>query len=159
MRECDRHRTRLAEYAVGALKRRARARVQQHLSGCAECRAELAALERTGALLASLGLREAPERAREGLRRALGAPRHVTFRPQRRWAWGAAVGAVALAAAVLAILFFGPLSTTAPHAVVAAEPDEEIQATMQGHLSTVWSAPLADEAAVGLRLATLEGDG
>jgi predicted anti-sigma-YlaC factor YlaD len=135
--------------------------VEKHISRCAECRAELAALERTGALLAAMDLEQAPEWTREELRVQLASRGRRVFGPQRRWAWGAAVGALAVVMAVLAVMFFGPVRTTAPapHTVVAAEPDAEIQATMQGHLSMAWSAPLADEAALGLRLATLEEDG
>jgi hypothetical protein len=46
-----------------------------------------------------------------------------------------------------------------PVVVTAAEADEEMQATMEGHMATTWAAPLADEAALGLRLASMEDDG
>ena len=51
MAQCERAQTALADYVEGSLRGRARARVEAHLRDCADCRAEVAALERTGELL------------------------------------------------------------------------------------------------------------
>jgi hypothetical protein len=69
------------------------------------------------------------------------------------------MGAVALVAVVLAAFFIRPPAVQEPVVVTAVEVDEEMQATMDGHLSAVWAAPLSDVAGVGLRMATLEDDG
>jgi len=161
MRECDRLRRKLAEYAVGRLRGRARARVADHVRVCGKCRAELAALERTGALLAAVRLEEAPGRTWEAVRRRMLAGERVGARPRLRWGWGVAAGAVALVLVLLGVVVMGPRRAGPPPGpgAVMVEADEEMEATMQGHLSAVWAAPLADEAAVGLRLAAVEDDG
>ena len=157
MRECRRVRGELAAYAVGGLSGRGRARVEGHLRGCGECRAELGALERTGALLERVGMEDAPAGTWEAVRREIAARQQQRARP--RWAWGMAVGVMALMLVVFGGLILGPVRMGAPPVVVAAEADEELEATIEGHLSAVWAAPLADEAAIGLRMAALEDNG
>lgn len=159
MRECDRLRERLSEYAVGRLRGRGRARVADHVRVCDECRRELAALERTGSMLDAVGLEEAPVRTRDGVRQSILARKRVRPRARLRWAWGMAVGVVVLALVGFGVTLMGPRRVEMPPMVVAVQGDEEMEATMQGHLSAVWAAPLADEAAVGLRLGPLEDDG
>ena len=148
---------RLPDYAVGALRGRAKVRVESHLAECAACRRELAALARTGELLNSLALEEAPSGTWEAVREKIGEPRPAA--PRRpRLAWGLAMGVVALLMVAVGIFLQRPLGLGEPRLVVAVEADEEMQATIQGHLPTMWAAPLADEAAVGLRLAALENN-
>jgi predicted anti-sigma-YlaC factor YlaD len=157
MKECELIRARLAEYAVGGLRGRMRKRVEAHVGACSDCRAELTALERTGALLDSVGAQAAPAGTWEAVRlRILERPR-ARVRARPRWGW--AMGAVALVAVVLAAFFIRPPAVQEPVVVTAVEVDEEMQATMDGHLSAVWAAPLSDVAGVGLRMATLEDDG
>lgn len=149
----------LAEYAVGALRGRAKARIESHLRECEACRAELAALEHTGDLLESVPLQEAPPGTWEGIQARLAEPRRAPSVPRRhRPAWGLAMGAVALLMIVVGLFLLYPTGTQ-PTLVVVAEPDAEMQATIDAHVSTMWSAPLADEAAVGLRLASMENGG
>jgi len=61
---------------------------------------------------------------------------------------------------VVGVFLLLPTGTSAPpEIVVTAEADAEMQAVIDGHASAIWSAPLADEAAVGLRFVSLEDGG
>ena len=157
MKECELIRDRLAEYAVGGLRGRMRKRVEAHVGVCSDCRAELTALERTGVLLDSVGVQAAPAGTWEAVRLRIAERPRARVRARMRWGW--AMGAVALVALVLAAFFVRPPAAQEPVVVIAVEADEEMQATMDGHLSAVWAAPLSDVAGVGLRMATLEDGG
>jgi hypothetical protein len=89
-------RAQLLDLAYGELPRRQADALRRHLEGCAACRAELARLEGTRALMAGLAPEPAPP---EGERILLAAARQAVEgrRPARRlaWLWGAPVGAVA----------------------------------------------------------------
>jgi anti-sigma factor RsiW len=160
MRECDRIRSRLADYALGALRARESARVEEHVSECEHCRAELRALEKTGELLSAVGKRSAPAGTWDAVRREIEARPGTLPRRAPRFALGTALGAVALLLVMLGAYLLGPLISPAPpEVVVTVEADEEMQAVIEGHLAAVWAAPLADEAAVGLRFAAVEGNG
>jgi predicted anti-sigma-YlaC factor YlaD len=134
-----------------------RKRVEAHVGECEGCRAELAALERTGALLDEVGVDDAPAGTWEAVRERIGERPRAGARVRPRWAW--AMGAVALVLVALTVVLMRPPQVPEPVVVLAAEADEEMQATMDGHLSTVWAAPLSDVAGVGLRMAALENDG
>lgn len=160
MKECDKVRGQLADYAVGALRGRRESWVEAHLRGCEACRKELVALERTAGLLNAVESQEAPPETWMAIRREIAAGEQVRVTPPRRLAWVAATGVAALVLVLLGMFLLTPTGPGAPpELVVVAEADEEMEATMQGHLSAVWAAPLADEAAVGLRLAAWENDG
>lgn len=150
---------RLADYAVGALRGREKARVESHLAECATCRRELAALQRTGELLSSLSLEQAPTETWEAVRDRIGDLRRASAPARPRFAWGLAMGIVAVLIVALGLFLQRPTPVGEPLLVIAVEADDEMQATIEGHLSTMWAAPLADEAAVGLRLAEWEDDG
>ncbi len=101
----------LAAYADGDLRAGDRERVADHLAGCAECNADIAALEGTSEALASLGPVTMPADVAQRLDHALSAlsepSRATTVLPARTrrggagWATGAAAAAVvALVAAV-----------------------------------------------------------
>ena len=156
---CHRVQRQLAEYAVGGLRARARARVEEHVRECAECRMELAALVRTGTLVDALSPEDAPAGTWAAVHSDIAARKRVPVGQRLRWAWAMAAGAAALVALVVAAFVLWPLGLGEPQLVVAAEADQEMQATIEGHLSAVWAAPLSDEMAVGLRLAALEDDG
>lgn len=158
MQECNSRQQQLADYAVGSLRGRARARLEAHLADCPACQAELAALQRTGQILDAVGLDQAPAATWEAVRRdVLAAPRLAT-RSAPRLVWRFAVGALALIFIGLGVFFARPtVPPAAPPLVVTAEVDDDVQAAMEAHLSAVWASPLADEAAIGLRLASLEG--
>jgi anti-sigma factor RsiW len=150
---------RLSDYAVGALRGREKVRVESHLAECAACRGELAALQRTGELLSSVSLQQAPPETWEAVRERIGDLRRASAPARPRFAWGLAMGLVAVLMVALGIFLQRPTPVGEPLLVVAVEADDEMQATIEGHLSTMWAAPLADEAAVGLRLAGWENDG
>ena len=150
---------RLSDYAVGALRGREKARVESHLVECAACRGELAALQRIGELLSSVSLAQAPPETWEAVRGRMGDLRRASAPARPRFAWGLAMGLVAVLMVALGIFLQRPTPVGEPLLVVAVEADDEMQATIEGHLSTMWAAPLADEAAVGLRLAEWENDG
>jgi predicted anti-sigma-YlaC factor YlaD len=134
-----------------------RKRIEAHVGACSDCRAELTALERTGVLLDSAGAQEAPAGTWEAVRLRISERPRARVRARMRWEW--AMGAVALVALVLAVFLARPPAAQEPVVVIAVEADEEMQATMDGHLSAVWAAPLSDVAGVGLRMATLEDGG
>jgi anti-sigma factor RsiW len=157
MPQCDRIRNQLSYYLVGGLRPRARGRVAAHLKQCPSCRAELAALERTGALLARAGPAQAPAETWESVQQAILARPRPHREPRRGTTWRWAVSVAILVLVVLGLLVVRSHRPAPPAMVVTAEVDEDLQATMEAHLSAMWAAPLADEAAVGLRLAELEG--
>lgn len=150
---------RLADHAVGALRGREKARVESHLDECAACRRELAALQRTGDLLSSLSLDEAPPETWHAVRDRIGDLRRTSAPARPRLAWGLAMGVVAMLFVALGIFLQRSAPVGEPLLVIAAEADDEMQATIEDHVSTMWAAPLADEAAVGLRLAEWENGG
>jgi hypothetical protein len=65
---------------------------------------------------------------------------------------------VALAVLVVALITFLPTLQRESGSPVMPQADEDIQLTMEAHLAAVWSAPLADTAAVGLHLGSVEDD-
>jgi anti-sigma factor RsiW len=123
----------LAEYAVGGLNRRRRERVARHVGECAECRRELSALERTGALLGSVPLEDAPDRTWDAVRRDIHERDLKRVRPGLQWAYRAAVGAVAAAVILIGVLVLWPGLTGGPSTLSAETAEHELQATMQGH--------------------------
>jgi len=153
---CDEVRSQLADYAVGGLGRRRRAEISAHVETCQACRADLAALARTGELLSDLELQSAPAHAWDSIRYRI----QEKLRPTQRRAWerGWSVAGLALAVLVVAAVTFLPGLKPEPETVVAVQVDAEMQASLEGHLAAVWSAPLADAAEVGLRLDSLEDD-
>jgi anti-sigma factor RsiW len=157
MSEC-RWQKRLSEYVVGALKRREGAEIERHLEHCNACRVEAEALRQTGLLLDSVMLEQAPEATWEAIRARI-VRRSAPARARLRLAWGTAMAVVALVLVAFAVFAVWPGGGGGPVVVTAAEADEEMQATMEGHMATTWAAPLADEAALGLRLASMEDDG
>lgn len=154
--KCDKIRPHLADYSVGGLRGRAHRRVTLHLQQCPDCRAELTALENTGSLVSRLGLDSSPLGTWNSIRQRITAPAH----PRGDWARGWALASVALALLLVALITFAPrYQPDQPETVPLVHPEqEEMQAGLEGHLAAVWSAPLADAAAVGLRLDAMEDD-
>lgn len=152
MTSCDRVREQLSLYAVGGLSRRARAELARHLAACPACASESAALARTGDLLSSVTLESAPAALLDSVRReVLARPRSLQtghFRRARRVAYAAAALAVLATGGVL----LRPHQAPAPPVRAARSIDDDVPAALQAHFAAQWSTPLADEAAVGLRM-------
>lgn len=81
MKECDKVRGQLADYAVGALRGRRESWVKAHLRACEACRKELVALERTGGLLNTVAGREAPPETWMAIRQEIAAGERVRVTP------------------------------------------------------------------------------
>ena len=91
-------------YAVDALDDIERAAFERHLAECADCRAEVASLRETAALLAETTATEPPRRAaRPGARRHHHRPAAAARDRRHRWS-GAAVPRLLLAAAAAVVL-------------------------------------------------------
>jgi len=162
MPQCERMRKELPRYAAGGLQSRARERAQRHLESCSSCRAELAALERTGALISSAGPLSAPAETWPAISDAILARPRPHGHPARRRSWRVALGIVALLVLAIGALFIRPFHTSSPPVTMTVRAemeadDDDTSATMESHLSAQWATPLADEAAVGLRMSDLEG--
>jgi predicted anti-sigma-YlaC factor YlaD len=158
MVRCEQFKSRLAEYLVGALKGRARSRVEEHLRECAACRAEVAALERTGAILDAGLLFDAPDGTWDSISRRIAQPaRNVTRR--LRWAWGAAASAVAIVLIVIALFVARPSGSGPTQVAMSPPAEEEMEAAIEGRIPAAWAAPLSDEAAIGLRFMSTEDGG
>ena len=153
MAKCDRVRMALADYVEGSLRGRARARVEAHLRGCADCRAEVAALERTGELLRETRVIPAPGRLWGSIEAEIARRESVPVIRGLQHLWRGAVAAAALAAVLIGIWMVRPQEAPiAAPTVQQVAIDEEFQSTLEGHLSAIWVTPLADEAALGLQM-------
>jgi len=114
--ECERFRGRFSDYLDGELGERERREVDGHLSGCAQCRAELALLRRTVEAVRNAGAPAAPagfaDRVLDAIRRE-SAPRE----PIAVAIWGRLVPVAAMFLLVVGLLF-GVHRTLAPAARV-----------------------------------------
>jgi|SRR5271166_1827641 len=130
----------LALYALNALEGEDRARLEQHLALCADCRLELESLRGDGALLAlsTIGPKP-PARSRQRLLDAVAAeataiPASRTrtpqknSRPTRSW-WGFGGWAAAAAAIVLAVLLWN--ENSALKQSLTAMSDQSAQTTRE----------------------------
>ncbi|MGC9319736.1 MAG: anti-sigma factor family protein [Armatimonadota bacterium] len=150
---CTEVREKLAEYQLGALSEAERSAMEGHLESCAECRAEMEALERLDALLQPAERVEAPEDLWEGVRARLAPRRRGVWRALSEW-WRVSPRP-ALAAAAALVLVIGGLwlalrsPASAPAASTLASEYQEQQIVAQ------WSQPLADDAALGMMFASL----
>jgi len=151
---CAQAREKLTEYQLGMLGDAATGEVERHLAECAQCREELAALERLDALVSPAEQYTAPEGMWHGVRAGM--------KPRRRpwWeAWRVAPKpALAMAAAMLLAvsgiwigLRGGPVETSAEEVLGAEYQEQQIAAQ--------WSQPLADDAALGVMYASLDAVG
>jgi len=160
MPTCDRIRKQLSYYAVGGLRGRARARVASHLTACPACRDELAALERTAALLNRVGAVSAPAGTWEAVSREILASPRLHVGPRARLSWRLAIGGLGLLLLLsggVALEFRRPAGPQPTPVTRTASDEDDMQMALETQLSAQWVTPLADAAAVGLRIATLEG--
>jgi anti-sigma factor RsiW len=151
---CARAREKLTEYQLGLLEEAEAGAVREHLDGCTDCRAELAALERLDELIEPAEQHEAPEQMWSGI--------HARMKPRQRPWWQlwreSPKPALALAAAMLLAVggiwlgLSGGPSEPQNYQTLASEYQEQ-------QIVAQWSQPLADDAALGLMYASLESDG
>ncbi len=146
----------LPEYVVGALDRPAVAQVQAHLGQCADCRRELAALERTGDLLAPIEMLDAPPDLWRAIRARL-EPRRAR-RPVWQAHWKPVLAAAAAAAMLVAVLLGWPLM----HVPTAVDPEFPVLAGVEGamyadiQIVAAWEQPFANEASLALAMAVMD---
>lgn len=147
---CREVRDRLAEYQLGGLDAEERTAIETHLSGCASCRAEAEALARLDALLTPMDPVEAPAE--------LWGEIEARLRPRREpwWRWVAQWPRPALAAAAVFLAAIGLWMALRSPAPVA--PTETLgPAYQEQQIVAEWSSPLADDAALGIMFASLQG--
>ena len=99
MKPCDEMIELISLRIDGALTPEEARRLDDHLSRCEACRAELAETERVWLALGALAEPEAPAGLAERIARRAAAPRRRLFSP---WAWGV-TGAVAAAAITVVV--------------------------------------------------------
>lgn len=157
MSQCHRYNRQLADYVVGGLRGRRLARLEDHLTACSSCRQEVAALQRTGELLTSQLLHPAPARVWEGVSQQLRQRAAYVTRPLR-WVWGVAAVCLVLGIAMAFTLVRTPIAAP-PVPVAMSEGDVEMEGLFAERAATTWDTPLADDAALGLQLAVVEGSG
>jgi len=148
--DCSVVRDKLAEYQLGGLEQDERAAVAAHLSGCAACRAELEALSRLDALLPAMEPLTAPAELWAGI--------EARLQPRRNpwWQWAAQWPRPALAAAAMFMIAVGLwVGLRGPAPIV---PTETLApAYQEQQIVAEWSSPLADDAALGVMFASLQG--
>ncbi len=139
--KCEKVRELLPNYSVGAATLDECTLVEAHVSECANCADELAALNKTGELLSMISLDPAPD-----LWNAISAdlgPRHAG-QGVRDWFGGHRFHltgmAVATAALVMAALFLHPKMSV----------HEDAGNYLAQHASMSWREPFADKAGLGL---------
>jgi len=160
MAKCEWVQTALPDYVEGSLRGRAKARAEAHLRHCAACRAEMVALERAGELLKESGVIPAPSRVWGSIQAEITRKETAPAIRGLRALWRGAVAVAAVAAMLIVVWAVRPHQAPLPApAVQQVAIDEEFQSTLEGHLSSVWVTPLADEAALGLQMAALGEEG
>lgn len=153
---CEEVRTRLTEYQLGLLEGPERARIEQHMQGCQRCAEELAALERLDELVQPLERVEAPAELWTNVQARMKPRRRSVWTALRQW-WGesprmaiAAGTAMILAAIGIWLSVGGPLEGPDTTDTLAAEYQQQ-------QIVAQWSQPLADDAALGMMFASLDG--
>jgi len=151
---CAEIRENLTEYQLGLLDEVEAGALRLHLDECAGCREELAALERLDALIAPAEELRAPD----GLWLAV----HARMKPRQAAWWRAWLHAprpaLAMAAAMLLAVggiwlgLRGGPETVSNYEVLGADYQEQ-------QIVAQWSQPLADDAALSVMYASLNGVG
>jgi anti-sigma factor RsiW len=131
----------LLDRASGALDPAAASRLEAHLTGCAACRAEAAALDRTLSLVRLPPPSPLEERALDGLADSL---RAAQARSRARRAWPARIAVpLAVAAAAVAFLVAPAYSRRAPHLTpeeVARAIAAQTPAWQEPDTASLWEA-------------------
>lgn len=151
---CARVRENLTEYQLGLLDESDAREVREHLDECPGCRDELAALERLDALMEPAERFEAPPEMWAGI--------HARMKPRRSPWWRvwheSPKPALAMAAAMLLAIgglwlgLSGGPGDVQSYEVLGSDYQEQ-------QIVAQWSQPLADDAALGVMFAGLNGSG
>ncbi|MFW5866489.1 MAG: zf-HC2 domain-containing protein [Armatimonadota bacterium] len=151
---CARVRENLTEYQLGLLDEPAAREVREHLDECAACAEELAALARLDALVEPAERFEAPPDMWAGIQ--------AQMKPRRSSWWRvwheSPKPALAMAAAMLLAIgglwlgLSGGPSEVQGYEVLGSDYQEQ-------QIVAQWSEPLADDAALGVMFAGLNGSG
>jgi len=144
---CEQIRPKLPEYTVGLLEGQERLDIERHLQECPPCFGELQALNRTGILLDSVALEEAPDSLWESVRSRIAVEtpparrnlRDIFFRGFPRLAYAGLV-ATAVLAIILVLTFSRPMVRV---------KDDEAGNFIERHGMLAWNDPLSDKAALG----------
>jgi len=151
---CARVRENLTEYQFGLLDESASREVRAHLDECADCREELAALERLDALMEPAEQFEAPRNMWAGIQSRMKPRRSAWWRV---W-YESPKPALAMAAAMLLAVgglwlgLRGGPSDVQSYEVLGSDYQEQ-------QIVAQWSQPLADDAALGVMFASLNSTG
>ena len=148
---CNECRDNLPEYSLDTLDEAQALAMREHLIACADCRAELAAFERLDELMAPVE-QVSPDRDLWGGVSARIKPRQVAVAPKwfaPRWQQAMAAAAVVLALAVGGLMMQEKAPAFAPGSEMLAADYQEQQVIAE------WSQPLADDASLGLMLASI----
>jgi hypothetical protein len=156
---CERIRNLLPDYSVEILDGRTHQAVRQHLTQCADCRAEQRALDDAVALVEQYGVRQPPPGLFNAVRNRIEAGDLVRERPVW-WAWfntgparAAAMGMAMAAVAVGLILpTGGPMITHNPYLDVHATAgmpvtSNALASSIRQHAMSSVEGPLTDRVA------------
>jgi anti-sigma factor RsiW len=160
----------LSDLVDGGLPRDARAKLEAHLEGCADCRALLADLKRVKAAARALPKMTAPESVWQNVRAGLdgelrrsGARRPATVLQFAGWRWRGLTGLAAAAVVVLAVIAGTYYMTRAAAPVTPAPPapaHESASATVQSIEADMDAAAEHYQKAIaGLEAVAKEGRG
>lgn len=139
----------LSDYQVGLLSAPERAGLERHLQECGCCREELAALQRTAALLQPMQMSDAPRETWQQVQARMTPRKQRHHVPVRYWV--PAVAAVLLLL-IVGMSLMGPLMNGGGALPMADAGYAQVQ------LAADWSNPLADKAALGLAMLEMEQD-
>ncbi|MFO8079935.1 MAG: zf-HC2 domain-containing protein [Armatimonadota bacterium] len=151
---CAQVREKLTEYQLGLLERAEEAEVQRHLRNCDGCREELLALERLDGLIKPAEQVPAPANMWSGVQSRMKPRRSPWWQVWREAPKPALAMAAAMLLAVAGVwlgLSGGP-SDVQSYEVLASDYQEQ-------QIVAQWSQPLADDAALGVMFASLNGSG
>lgn len=134
----------LADYQAGALNGPQRDDLARHLAACPTCQAELAALNRTAALLQPMPQADAPREVWARVACQL-TPRRTASGAGTRRVWIPAMAA-AMLIVIVAFAFVMPML----HGHVGAPASGDGYGDLQ--VAAAWDNPLSDKAALGLAM-------
>lgn len=139
----------MADFQVGLLSPAERAGLEAHVSDCAACRDELAALAATMDLLGQMKPCEAPAATWKHVQARL-TPRRQAPSRLRQWT---PVFAAALVLLMIGVALLPGLQGPAQPGLPNSDGYAQVQ------LAAAWDSPLADNAALGLVLIALDSEG